>query len=222
MFRPSFFYFDEGATFGQVTHQVADAVAKRRTLIFISHMSPRKVGGWDKWLVCNKRFLDWLKTNGIPVKTPADWTHAIFEEKQDPYVNVFPSLTADRDGDGGPDGCTLEKGATCDLASGTIRLVKDARFSVCNLAGVEKGKVRLAFKAKGAVGTRVTLDFNQSDRWGWFTCGKQSFGLAGGWKEFTSVFDVEAKAQGATILLTSFGDVDIREPSLRAAWPDEK
>lgn len=78
MQRPSFFYFDEGATYDEVVAQIQKAQDVCRPLVFISHMSWDKAGGREKWIELTRRVLQWMKTNGVPALTEATLTQTFY------------------------------------------------------------------------------------------------------------------------------------------------
>ena len=83
MQRPSFFYFDEGATCEEVVAQIQKAQDVCRPLVFISHMSWDKVGGREKWIELTRLVLQWMKTNGVPAQTEATLTQTFYGEAAD-------------------------------------------------------------------------------------------------------------------------------------------
>ena len=103
MQRPSFFYFDEGATYEDVIEQIQKAQDVCRPLVFISHMSWDKAGGREKWIELTRLVLQWMKTNGVPALTEATLTQTFYGEASD-SVSVggasAASKTATRVSDG--------------------------------------------------------------------------------------------------------------------------
>ncbi len=78
MQRPSFFYFDEGATYEEVIAQIQKAQAVCRPLVFISHLSWSKAGGRAAWIDLTRRVLQWMKANGVPALTEATLTQTFY------------------------------------------------------------------------------------------------------------------------------------------------
>ena len=78
MQRPSFFYFDEGATYEEVLAQIQKAQALGKPLVFISHLSWTKAGGRAAWIDLTRRVLQWMKENGIPALTEATLTQTFY------------------------------------------------------------------------------------------------------------------------------------------------
>ena len=78
MQRPSFFYFDEGATYEEVIAQIQKAQAVCRPLVFISHLSWAKVGGRAAWIDLTRRVLQWMKGENIPALTEATLTQTFY------------------------------------------------------------------------------------------------------------------------------------------------
>ena len=78
MQRPSFFYFDEGATYEEVIAQIQKAQALGKPLVFISHMSWGKAGGREKWIDLTRRVLQWMKEADVPALTEATLTQTFY------------------------------------------------------------------------------------------------------------------------------------------------
>ena len=93
MQRPSFFYFDEGATYEDVISQIQQAQSLGKPLVFISHMSWAKAGGREKWIELTRLVLQWMKTNGVPALTEATLTQTFYGEASD-SVSVGGSSAA--------------------------------------------------------------------------------------------------------------------------------
>ncbi len=78
MQRPSFFYFDEGATCEEVIAQIQKAQSLGKPLVFISHMSWSKVGGREAWIGLTRRVLRWMKGENVPAMTEATMTQTFY------------------------------------------------------------------------------------------------------------------------------------------------
>ena len=66
-------YFDNASVTDEtIRRDVRAALAKGETLSFISHMKPPKGMTWETWLAKTAAFLDWLKTEKIPVLTASE------------------------------------------------------------------------------------------------------------------------------------------------------
>ena len=83
MQRPSFFYFDEGATYEDVIAQIQQAQSLGKPLVFISHMSWDKAGGREKWIELTRRVLQWMAEAGVPALTEATLTQTFYGEASD-------------------------------------------------------------------------------------------------------------------------------------------
>lgn len=215
--RPNFFCFDEGATLQQMKHKIADTLALRRSLIYISHLRCKRVGGWDRWLTSNAALLAWLREKKIPIETQTQLTLRIYDTVQDPSVNVFPSLQQDIDQDGLPDGIVCEEGATPNLSAGTVSLSKGSRFSVRNLSGIERGKVRFSWRVNGTPGTKFLLQFNLSNQREWFHQNNRPYTLKKQNEVFSEDFTIPSQTEGVTIIFDSQGEIKISNPELRSA-----
>ena len=78
MQRPSFFYFDEGATYEEVVAQIQKAQARGKPLVFISHLSWEKAGGRAAWIALTRRVLQWMDAAGVPALTEAALTQTFY------------------------------------------------------------------------------------------------------------------------------------------------
>jgi hypothetical protein len=76
--RPCWRYADDGSTTEQIAEEIRETLADGRVAVILSHMSSRRVGGWEEWLKRNAAFLDWLKQEKIPVRTPAEWSDIVY------------------------------------------------------------------------------------------------------------------------------------------------
>ena len=76
--RPCWKYFDDGSSLEDIVKEIHDVLADGRVALILSHMSPHRVGGWENWLKRNGEFLDWLKREQIPVRTPSEWSDIVF------------------------------------------------------------------------------------------------------------------------------------------------
>ena len=83
MQRPSFFYFDEGATYDQVIAQIQQAQELGKPLVFISHMSWDKVGGRAGWIALTRGVLQWMTKAGVPALTEAELTQTFYRKVSD-------------------------------------------------------------------------------------------------------------------------------------------
>ncbi len=78
MQRPSFFYFDEGATYEEVVAQIQKAQARGKPLVFISHLSWEKAGGRAAWIALTRRVLQWMDAAGVSALTEAALTQTFY------------------------------------------------------------------------------------------------------------------------------------------------
>lgn len=76
--RPCWKYFDDGSSLEAIAKEIREVLADGRVALILSHMSPHRVGGWENWLKLNGEFLDWLKRERIPVRTPAEWSDRVY------------------------------------------------------------------------------------------------------------------------------------------------
>ncbi len=79
---PCWTYFDDGSSLEQVVKAVRDVMDDGRVAEILSHMSHKRTGGWENWLKLNGEFLDWLKREGIPVRTPSEWSDIVYGKMQ--------------------------------------------------------------------------------------------------------------------------------------------
>ncbi len=151
---------DNGQDFSAMKRNIADSIAKNKVKIFISHMWVHRVkGGWDAYIKGYDELLQWLKANNIPVRTQEEWAELLYTGKTDSNANVLPPFTRDLDGDGKPDGYTLQRGAAADLKTGTVTIPAGGKLHIADVAGLEKGTNQFALTVKGKPGTMMILDF---------------------------------------------------------------
>ena len=160
--RPGFHFFDEQATLKEIKKQIADAVARHRVLIFLSHMNTRRIpGGWKAYMDSHRQLLAWLREKRIPVRTQTEWAEILYSQKADPNSDIMPRLNVDLNEDGIPDGWEFLSGAKADLQKGEAVLSRTAVLEVKELAGLEKGLNRFTLRCRGAKGARVFVELEQ-------------------------------------------------------------
>lgn len=71
---PSMDYLDLSDDLERFKERVREGRRDDRPVQFLCHLSGGRVGGWTRWLQLNGEFLDWLKRERIPVRTPSSWT----------------------------------------------------------------------------------------------------------------------------------------------------
>lgn len=148
-----------GETVEGLKTKVADGYARHQVLFASSHMTVRQLpGGWKEFLRRHDELLAWCKKEGIPVRTQSQWAKLLYYSKTDPAQNVFPPWTADRDGNGRPDGYRkMGAGVTVNAKGELVAPQKGEVFSIYMLGGVEKGKNTLRFQVRsGTPLCRVT------------------------------------------------------------------
>ena len=84
--RPCWKYFDDGSSPEAIAKEIREVLADGRVALVLSHMSPHRVGGWESWLRLNGEFLDWLKRERIPVRTPAEWSDIVYGKMARPHA----------------------------------------------------------------------------------------------------------------------------------------
>ena len=76
--RPCWKYIDDGSSIEQIAQEIRKVLDDGRVALILSHMNGRRVGGWENWLKLNGEFLDWLKREKIPVRTPSEWSDIVY------------------------------------------------------------------------------------------------------------------------------------------------
>lgn len=135
----------------RIKKQIADSVAKHQVLFAASHMSVGKVpGGFPAFVKLHDELLAWCREQKIAVRTQSEWARRLYDSPTDPRENILPPWTADRDGDGTPDGYVLGPGVK---VAGDALLVppRSLAFRIEGLGGVEKGRNVLTLDAAGGV-----------------------------------------------------------------------
>lgn len=191
---------DNGQDFPAMKRNIADSFAKNKTVFFISHMWVQRVkGGMKAYLEGYDELLGWLKQNNIPVRTMEEWSTVIYDKKPVADTNIMPPLTKDLDGNGVPDGYALQKGATADLATGVVTIPVGGKLHSSDIAGVEKGMVKVSLQAKAAPGTNVIVDYFFVMRNGKnYVIRKQFGGFANDqWKKLEA--EIEVKPEAVTL-----------------------
>ncbi len=218
--RPGFHFFDEQATLKEIKKQIADAVARHRVLIFLSHMNTRRIpGGWKAYMDSHRQLLAWLREKRIPVRTQTEWAEILYSQKADPNSDIMPPLNVDLNEDGIPDGWELLSGAKADLQKGEAVLSRTAVLEVKELAGLEKGLNRFTLRCRGAKGTRVFVELEQFPHREWKKpSAKQTavFPLSG---KTDQVFAEEIRIKPETVVMNlrirTSGDAVISSPGFR-------
>jgi hypothetical protein len=140
--------------------KIAEAVAKNRVKIFISHIWLHHVkGGWDAYSKGYEELFEWLKKHQIPVKTQEEWAEVLYSGKSGLAGNIMPSLKTDIDEDGKPDGYDFKAGLKCDLKTGVVTIPPGKKLHISDLAGLQKGPAEFSLAVKGKKGTEVVLNF---------------------------------------------------------------
>jgi hypothetical protein len=182
---PSKLYFNEydpnndkayGMDWGQITPEksyfsemksiIANEVAKHHVLFATGHFNGNLLNGWDGLLKRIDSLLAWTVSKKIPVRTYSQWADQLYNEKPNPYENVFPKLGTDLNDDGLPDGYeslqTKIDGNDGVPESGGISFCVEnvsSIFKVEKLAGLEKGENIFEFYAKGKGPSKIKVEF---------------------------------------------------------------
>ena len=218
--RPSFRFFDEQATLNEIKKQIADAVARHRVLIFLSHMNTRRIpGGWKAYLDSHRQLLAWLREKRIPVRTQTEWAEILYSQRPDPNPDIMPPLHVDLNEDGIPDGWEFLSGAKADLQQGKAILSRTGILKVNGLAGLEKGVNRFTLRCSGAKGTRILVDFEQFPHREWKKpSAKQTavFFLSGRADQtFTEEIRIRPETVVMNLRIRTSGDVAVSSPGFR-------
>ena len=151
---------DNGQDIRAMKAKIAEAVAKNRVKIFISHIWIHRVkGGWDAYAKGYEELFAWLKKHQIPVKTQEEWAEVLYSGKSGLAGNIMPSLKTDIDEDGKPDGYDFKAGLKCDLKTGVVTIPPGKKLHISDLAGLQKGPAEFSLAVKGKKGTEVVLNF---------------------------------------------------------------
>ncbi len=218
--RPSFRFFDEQATLNEIKKQIADAVARHRVLIFLSHMNTRRIpGGWKAYLDSHRQLLAWLREKRIPVRTQTEWAEILYSQRPDPNPDIMPPLHVDLNKDGIPDGWEFLSGAKADLQQGKALLSRTGILKVNGLAGLEKGVNRFTLRCSGTKGTRILVDFEQFPHREWKKpSAKQTavFFLSGRADQtFTEEIRIRPETVVMNLRIRTSGDVAVSSPGFR-------
>lgn len=140
----------ENHSFNWNKSKIADAFAKHYVKIDLSYLIDPP-GGWNAYLKRVDSLLTWCTVNSIPVRTFSQWSALVYDSLPNRFVNVFPKLNADLDGNNLPDGYDQD---TINLSgvhhwnggvpsSGGACYEIEGEGSICRvttLGGVEKGR----------------------------------------------------------------------------------
>ena len=143
-------FYEDYSSLQQVKSVIADGVAKHRVLTGHNHFSSL-LGGWQGYLGRLDSLLAWCRQNSdrIQVRTQSDWARVLYGTHQNEYVNVFPPLNVDLDGNGVPDGYYAQSGWPLGMLQtsdgpnegGGCSYAISKRGAICYISGLGVGRI---------------------------------------------------------------------------------
>ncbi len=169
-------FFEDEWSADKCKKVIADGIAKHYVLIGHSDFALLKIP-LDQYLMKIDSLLAWATENKIPIRTYSEWAKTLYEQKTDPYINIFPPLNIDLDhnvseldingvpdgyvnrywdgqGQWGKDTNDTYVGKYCFSISSANRICR-----IDSLGGIEKGKNDFKIQTKGEPGDSIEVIF---------------------------------------------------------------
>lgn len=170
-------FVEDEMSLQQIQARIADGVAKHKVMINNIHWYSNVASEWDDYIAKMDSLLLWIDTNSITIDTYDKWINKLYNETQDPYENVIPTLSNDFDGNSIPDGYqniywmqtaytgTWLPDATAPDGYAYSSDYYDQYRRICiiqDLGGIEKGENDFSIWTKGEAGNsvRVIVEFD--------------------------------------------------------------
>jgi low affinity Fe/Cu permease len=161
----------EQQSFAEARSIIADRAARHYVSIQGVHYWVRDQD-WNGFLTRHDSLLSWCRANSdrILLKTYSEWARTLYDQEQNGYANIMPSIGVDLDGNNVPDGFLALAGYTDGSVDTTDGVPADRSRSfaltragsICyvqDLAGLEKGENDFSIWTKGSPGDFIEVVF---------------------------------------------------------------